>query len=431
MPSLVVIGAQWGDEGKGKIVDLLAGKADVIVRFNGGNNAGHTIILENGEKVVLHLVPSGIFHKNKICVIGNGVVINPIGLVEEINLVRSKGVRLDGKNFLISERAHLIMPYHLKLDEMKEKALGAAKIGTTGKGIGPAYVDKVAREGFIMADLCDPKFFKEKLNKVLSDKNSLIQKIYGGTPFKVDEIYDSYLEYFETFKDCISKTSIFLAKALKDSKKILFEGAQGSSLDIDHGTYPFVTSSNTVSAQAAIGSGIGPKHLGRVVGIFKAYVTRVGGGPFPTEITDSTGELLRKKGNEFGATTGRPRRCGWLDLVMLRQTIRLNGIDSLCMNKIDVLSGMPKVKICTAYKKGNETVKDSDFLTSELDSLEPAYKEFEGWEPFESGKIRKRKELPKNAQSFIDYIESETGVGIDVISIGPQRDQTLVGKEFF
>lgn len=431
MSSLVIVGAQWGDEGKGKIVDLLALKAEIIARFNGGNNAGHTIILKNGEKVILHLIPSGIFHKNKICVIGNGVVIDPKVLIEEISLVESKGFSIDKDSLLISEKAHLIMPYHILIDELRESALGANKIGTTGRGIGPAYEDKVAREGFLIGDLRDPKSFRERINTILPCKNSIIEKVYSAKSFNPDEIYDSYLKYFERFAKHVCKTSLFIDEACKKGKNILFEGAQGSSLDIDHGTYPFVTSSNTVSAQASIGTGIGLGSIHKVVGIFKAYATRVGSGPFPTELTPSICEILKKKGNEYGATTGRPRRCGWLDLVMLRHSIRINGIESLCINKIDVLSGLPKVKICNSYRFKGEIVKDSDFMTSELASCEPVYEDLDGWDQFIPEKIKKKKDLPKNAIHFLDMIETKLEVPIDIISLGPSRDQTLVIKECF
>jgi adenylosuccinate synthase len=431
MSSLVVVGAQWGDEGKGKIVDLLAQKAQVIVRFNGGNNAGHTIILPTGEKAILHLIPSGIFNPDKVCIIGNGVVIDPKCLVDEIDLVKSKGFKVDEKNLLISDKAHLIMPYHVKLDLLKEKSLGDGKIGTTGRGIGPAYYDKVAREGFVVGDLKNKEEFKRKLESVLAQKNAILEKLYGEKGLSVQEIYDSYTKYFEIFSKYVGKSSLAVNEACRKDKKVLFEGAQGTALDVDHGTYPYVTSSNVVAAQACIGSGIGPGLINKVTGVCKAYVTRVGGGPFPTELPGSEADNLRKKGNEFGATTGRPRRCGWLDLVMLRQAIRVNGLQGLCLNKLDVLGDEPKVKICNSYKLEGNILKNYDFLPLELSKSKPIYTEFDGWGKMDFTKIKKLKDLPKNAQKFLEFIESESGVPIDMVSLGPSRNETLIINEYF
>jgi len=431
MPSVVIVGSQWGDEGKGKIVDLLSLKAEVVVRFNGGNNAGHTIILENGEKVGLHLIPSGIFRSGTKCVLGNGVVIDPGVLVEEINKVRSKGHEASEKNLIISEKANVVMPYHVKLDELKEKALGGNKIGTTGRGIGPAYEDKVSRQGFHIGDMLNPAEFKEKLNFILPLKNVIFEKVYEAAPFEVEDVYSACMKKFEVFAQCVKPASLFVEQAIKADKNILFEGAQGALLDIDHGTYPFVTSSNTLAAQASLGTGISPRVLKSIVGIFKAYITRVGSGPFPTEMPPSSGDILRKKGNEYGTTTGRPRRCGWLDLVMLRHAVRINGLSGLCMNKLDVMSGIPRIKICTAYKYKGETLRDADLLTRELEKCEPVYEEVEGWEIFVPEKIKKKKDLPKNALAYIERVEKETEVPIDIISIGPARAETVIVKELF
>jgi len=431
MPSVVIVGSQWGDEGKGKIVDLLSGKADVVVRFNGGNNAGHTIILENGEKVGLHLIPSGIFQKNTKCVPGNGVVVDPGVLVEEIEKVRSKGQEASKNNLIISEKANVVMPYHVKLDELKEKALGGNKIGTTGRGIGPAYEDKISRQGFHVGDMLYPEDFKAKLNFILPLKNVIFEKVYDSDPFKVEDVYKACMKRFEVFAECVRPASLFVEQAIKADKNILFEGAQGALLDIDHGTYPFVTSSNTLAAQASLGTGISPRVLKNIVGIFKAYITRVGSGPFPTEMPPSSGDILRKKGNEFGTTTGRPRRCGWLDLVMLRHAARINGLSGLCMNKLDVMSGIPKIKICTAYKYKGEELRDADLLTRELEKCEPVYEEMDGWETFAPKNIKKKSDLPKNALTYIDRVEKETEVPVNIISIGPAREQTVVVKELF
>lgn len=430
MPSLVIVGAQWGDEGKGKIVDLLARKADIIARFQGGNNAGHTIILKEKEKMILHLIPSGIFHDDKICVIGNGVVVNPEVLCQEIELVRSKSFKVDD-NLMISEKAHLIMPYHLAIEQHREAARGENKIGTTQRGIGPAYQDKVAREGFIAGDLLDPAYFKGKLKEILPRKNLILENVFNAKSFDLDEIYSAYMKHAEIFSGFIKKTSLFIHEAIKENKKVLFEGAQGSALDNDHGTYPFVTSSNTVSAQACIGTGVGPGAIDKVVGIFKAYTTRVGSGPFPTELPPSTAETIRKKGGEFGATTGRPRRCGWLDLVLLRHAIRTSGIDALCMNKIDVLCGLPRVGVCNSYKLKGKIIKDADFMTRELSQWKPVFEEREGWEQIIPEKIKKKSDLPKNALRYIDYIEEQTGVPIEMVSMGPERDQTVTIGKFF
>ena len=429
MPNVIIVGAQWGDEGKGKIVDIFTGHADAVVRFQGGNNAGHTIVVK-GETTILHLIPSGILHPKVKCIIGNGVVVDPEVLLEEIGAVKKKGVFQNDSQLAVSDEAHLIMPYHKKLDQLRETRAGAGKIGTTGRGIGPCYEDKMARKGIRFCDFEEPKAFHEKLTAVLSRRNERFVKMFGTEPFDIEKIFDSYLEMVGRLKKYVTNTSLLVNNLIKKGKNILFEGAQGTSLDIDHGTYPFVTSSNTVAGGALSGAGVGPTAIGSVVGISKAYTTRVGSGPFPTELNDSTGERLREKGGEFGATTGRPRRCGWLDLVVLKHAVRVNGLTGLCLTKLDVLSGFDTVKFAVAYKYGGKTIGDLPANLEILNGCEPVYEEAKGWSE-KLGGIKKVKDLPKNVREYIKRIESYLEVPVILLSLGPQRGEDIITKNPF
>ncbi|MBI5048116.1 MAG: adenylosuccinate synthase [Deltaproteobacteria bacterium] len=427
--NIVVVGAQWGDEGKGKIVDILSEYADVIVRFHGGNNAGHTVVV-GGEKFILHLIPSGILHKGKKCIIGNGVVVDPEILLEEINTLRSKGQFQDDSNLLISEDAHLIMPYHKKLDAVRERIRGKLKIGTTGRGIGPAYEDKVARCGIRCGDLLREEVFREKLKFNLLEKNQLLKNLFHENGFEVHDMYNQYLSYTERIADYITNTSSYLNNAINKQKNILFEGAQGTLLDVDHGTYPFVTSSNTVAGEAATGSGIGPTKLDRIIGISKAYTTRVGEGPFPTELQGKEGERLREEGGEYGATTGRPRRCGWFDAVAVRYAARLNGLDGMVLTKLDVLDKLDKIMICTGYIYKNNIVKDFPADSNILNNCKPIYEIMGGWqEPTSS--VTKLDNLPKSALKYIKRLEELTGVSIIMVSVGAGRKEAIMMENPF
>ena len=397
--NIVVVGAQWGDEGKGKIVDILSEYADIIVRFQGGNNAGHTVIVGE-EKFILHLIPSGILHRGKKCIIGNGVVIDPEVLLEEIDALQAKGQFQDRSDLLISEDAHLIMPYHKKLDAARERIRGKNKIGTTGRGIGPAYEDKVARCGIRCGDLLREEVFREKLKTNLLEKNHLLQSIFHEDGFEMHNIYHQYMSYVEKIAGYITDTSLYIASAIKRGENILFEGAQGTLLDVDHGTYPFVTSSNTVAGEAATGSGIGPTKLDKVIGISKAYTTRVGEGPFPTELKNEEGQRLREQGGEYGATTGRPRRCGWFDAVAVRYAARINGLDGVVLTKLDVLDKLHKIMICTGYNYNNNILKDFPSDSDILNKCEPIYEIIDGWNEPTSG-IAKLDKLPANARKYI------------------------------
>jgi adenylosuccinate synthase len=427
--NVVIIGTQWGDEGKGKIVDILAEYADIVVRFQGGNNAGHTVMV--GEDVfILHLIPSGILHPGKICVIGNGVVIDPQVLLEEIDTLRENGQFPDDSALLISENAHLIMPYHKKLDQLEEKFKGPSKIGTTGRGVGPAYKDKVARCGIRCKDLLDESILREKIKKNLLEKNHILKNILHEDGFEVYEIYHKYIEYAEKIQRYITDTSIFLNQAIKNGKKILFEGAQGTLLDVDLGTYPYVTSSNTVAGEAATGSGIGPTRIESVIGITKAYTTRVGEGPFPTELKDEKGNALRLKGGEYGATTGRPRRCGWFDSVAARYSTRVNGLDGLVITKLDVLDKFDKIPICTAYKYKGSILEEFPSDSFILNECEPVYEIVDGWKS-NTKDIKEFKGLPKEAQGYIRRIEKLTGVKAVMISVGANRKEAIMIKNPF
>ena len=421
MSVTIIVGAQWGDEGKGKIVDMMSDEIDIVARYQGGANAGHTVCI--GDKnYVLHLIPSGIFHKQVKCVIGNGVVIDPVALMEEIEMVKSFGIKIDGRLF-ISHNAHLIMPYHKLLDTIREQ--GAQKIGTTGRGIGPSYIDKYMRTGVRVVDLLDRKVLREKLALNIQEKNQLLSKVYGSAEIDVDKIISEYQDFDKKIDPFVTDTAVYLNNALRKKKKVLAEGAQGALLDVDHGTYPFVTSSNPTSGGACTGLGIPPTYVKSIVGIVKAYSTRVGNGPFPTELNDGTGEKLRKIGHEFGATTGRPRRCGWLDMVSLKYSLMVNGITEIALTKLDVLDEFDEIKICTAYKKDGRVLKSFPTDVQTLNSVEPVYQSYKGWR----GKIsdaKRWKQLPRNCTKYIETIEKLSGVKVSIVSVGARRDQTIV-----
>jgi adenylosuccinate synthase len=430
MPNVAIIGTQWGDEGKGKVVDLYAQDADVIARFQGGNNAGHTIVIK-GEQSIFHLIPSGILHDNKICIIGNGVVVNPKVLLDEVNGLKKRGVLPPNTKLYVSEKAHVIMPYHWRLDIARESHGLGKKIGTTGRGIGPTYEDKIARVGIRMCDLLDEQVFREKLAKNVEEKNFYLTKLFQEEPLDSEVIYNEYSAYAERLRPYVADTSMIMSEEIKRGKKILFEGAQGSHLDIDHGTYPYVTSSNTVSGNAGCGTGVGPSVVGTVIGICKAYTTRVGEGPFPTELTDDIGDKLREVGHEYGATTGRKRRCGWLDMVIVRQSIRLSGITGIALTKLDVLTGIEKLKICVGYKteqgEFTESVPSNPLL---LAQCEPLYEELEGWKE-NITKAKKIEELPYNTRRYIGRLEELAGIKSVLISVGAGREETIILKNPF
>ncbi|MBM6859373.1 adenylosuccinate synthase [Clostridium saudiense] len=423
MSTFIVLGAQWGDEGKGKMTDYLAEEAEVVVRFQGGNNAGHTV--EVGDKQYkLHLIPSGILHDEKLNVIGNGVVVDPIALFSEIDYLEREGVKVTPEKLIVSDRAHVIMPYHKTLDKLKEKARGKNDIGTTGKGIGPCYTDKFERCGIRICDLINKKVFKEKLETNIKLKNDYITNILGGEPLNFDEIYNEYIDYAERLKPFVQDTSVRIYDDIKNNKTVLFEGAQGMLLDIDYGTYPFVTSSNTTAGGVASGVGIGPNMITNAVGIAKAYTTRVGKGPFPTELENEIGEWIREKGHEYGVTTGRSRRCGWLDIVILKTSVRVSGLTSLAVTKIDTLAGLDKVKMCVGYKFNDKVI---DYFPASLEDLakcEPIYEEFEGWDESVAD-ARSYDELHPNARKYLERIEELTDTRISIVSVGPRRDQTM------
>jgi len=427
MSAFIVLGAQWGDEGKGKMTDYLAESADVIVRFQGGNNAGHTVeVGENQYK--LHLIPSGVLYKNKLNVIGNGVVVDPKALFEEIDYLEGVGVEVTPENLIISDRAQLIMPYHKILDGIKEKARGKKDIGTTGKGIGPCYTDKAERSGIRVCDLMHKEVFEEKLKDNIEVKNDIITKVFGGDALDFESMYNEYLVYAERMRPFVRDISVEVYNNIKSGKKVLFEGAQGTLLDIDYGTYPYVTSSNTIAGGVCTGAGVGPTAITNAVGIAKAYTTRVGKGPFPTELFDATGDWIREKGHEYGVTTGRARRCGWLDLVILKTTARVSGLTSFVVTKVDTLAGMEKVMVCTGYKFDGKVI---DYVPASLEDLakcEPIYEEFEGWdESIENA--RSYDELPENAKKYLKRIEEFTDTRISIVSVGPKRNQTIKVSE--
>ncbi len=423
MPNVVIVGTQWGDEGKGKVVDLLTRNADIVVRFQGGPNAGHTVVIGDSQ-TILHQLPSGILHENKTCVIGNGVVLDLETLAGEIEEVKTKGYFQSTTELLISENAHIIMPYHKKIDLSREKLKGENRIGTTGRGIGPAYEDKVSRNGIRVVDIFDDSYFQEKLNANLKEKNYYLENYLHEEPVSPEAVRDIIFTYRETIREYVTDTGAALYRSLKQNKKILFEGAQGTLLDIDHGTYPFVTSSNTSSAQAAIGTGIGPRHLDAIVGIAKAYTTRVGAGPFPTEQQNDIGEYLRNKGGEYGATTGRPRRCGWFDLLTVNHAVRLNSLTHLIITKLDVLSGIETIKVCTGYRCRGRVLNEFPTNFPVLADCAPEFEELEGWSE-DLSCMTEYDQLPQAAKKYIAYIEEKTGVPVSMVSVGTRRDQII------
>ncbi|MGZ3605740.1 MAG: adenylosuccinate synthase [Thermodesulfobacteriota bacterium] len=426
MANVVIVGAQWGDEGKGKIVDLLTQYADLVVRFQGGNNAGHTIVLK-GEKFVVHLIPSGILYADKKCIIGNGVVLDPAVLIQEIDEIKKRGYFRDDSQLMISEETHLILPYHRRVDVAREKTF---KIGTTGRGIGPAYEDKVARCGIRVVDLIDEKVFREKLEANLIQKNIYLTQVLKEKGFEFSEIFDEYVQYKSRLERYVKNTSLILHEEIEEGKHILFEGAQGAMLDLDHGTYPYVTASNTLAGNACAGSGIGPTMINRVIGIAKAYTTRVGEGPFPTELQDEIGEKIRQKGGEYGATTGRPRRCGWFDAVVANHSIRLNGIREMVITKLDVLNDFDTIKICVGYRVDGKIYYHVPSNLEILTRAEPIYEELEGWKTDVRG-ARSFKDLPTKAKRYIRRIEKLIGTKIMMISVGSERDETIEVKNPF
>jgi adenylosuccinate synthase len=420
MSNTVIVGAQWGDEGKGKVIDIYAKKADIVVRYQGGNNAGHTVVIGK-DSFVLHLIPSGILHRGKICVIGNGVVVDPKALLEEIKTLESKGIKIGGR-LLISRDAHVIFPYHRKLDELREAK--KKKIGTTKKGIGPCYADKVARLGIRFADLLNEKVFKDRLNENLEEKNPVFSKIYNVEGYSFDKLYKEYSGYAARIKKYICDTTVFLNEAISKRKRVLFEGAQGTLLDVDHGTYPFVTSSNSTSGGASTGTGVGPNKMNKVIGVVKAYTTRVGEGPFPTEFSDDLMERIRTKGREFGATTGRPRRCGWFDSIVVKHSVMVNGIDEIVVTKLDVLDDLDRLKVCTAYRYAGGVYKDFPSDIEVLSNCEPLYEELPGWKRDTTG-ITSYSRLPKNAKDYLKRIQKLLSTRIVLVSVGSDRKQTF------
>jgi adenylosuccinate synthase len=426
MANVVIVGAQWGDEGKGKIVDLLTQYADLVVRFQGGNNAGHTIVLK-GEKFVVHLIPSGILYRNKKCIIGNGVVLDPAVLIEEIDGIKKRGYFKNDSQLMISEETHLILPYHRRIDMAREKTF---KIGTTGRGIGPAYEDKVARCGIRVVDLMDERTFREKLEANLTQKNVYLTQVLREKGFEFSEIFDEYLQYRNRLEKYVKNTSLILFEEIGKGKSVLFEGAQGALLDLDHGTYPYVTASNTLAGNACAGSGIGPTMINSVIGVTKAYTTRVGEGPFPTELQDELGEKIRERGGEYGATTGRPRRCGWLDAVVVNHSIRVNGIREMVITKLDVLNDFDAIKICVGYRVDGKVFYHVPSNLEILKRSEPVYEELSGWETELKG-AKNFKNLPPNARRYIRRIEELIHTKITIISIGPERNETISIKNPF
>jgi adenylosuccinate synthase len=429
LPNVVVVGTQWGDEGKGKIVDLLTEEAALVVRYQGGNNAGHTLVV-GGEKFIFHLIPSGILHPGTVCLIGNGVVLDPEVLLMEVDRLQARGITVGPENLRISERTQVIMPYHKRLDLARERAKGAAKIGTTGRGIGPCYEDKVARRGIRVADLLDPEVLKAKLHDVLPEKNFYLEKFLQDAPFSQEEILAPYLEMGQRLKPLVTNVSVLLAEAVGQGRNILFEGAQGTHLDIDHGTYPYVTSSNPVAGGACTGAGVGPSQLHHILGIVKAYTTRVGSGPFPTECLDEVGDHLVECGAEFGSTTGRRRRCGWLDAVVLRDSARLNGLTGLAITKLDVLTSINPVKICVGYEVNGVRRESVPATIQELEKCRPIFEELPGWADDIRG-VRRYQDLPAATQSYLKQVEELVGVPIQIISVGPDREETIMVQNPF
>lgn len=420
--SMVIVGAQWGDEGKGKVIDYLSSEADCVSRFQGGDNAGHTVVY--GANVFkLHHVPSGILNPGTLCLLGNGMVINPLVLVRELDDLEKRGI--DTSSLRISNKAHLIMAYHQALDEAGEKMLGENKIGTTGRGIGPAYADKALRRGIRAVELTDFNRFKDHLTDILPLQNRILKEVYSSDAYRLEELLELYRPALERLGPLVTDTDLLLYNQFAEGKKVLFEGAQGALLDIDHGTYPFVTSSSTVSAAASSGTGIGPGYVNRVLGVLKAYTTRVGSGPFPSEDKEEAGDQLRQRGNEFGTTTGRPRRCGWFDAVIAKYASRINGLTGLAVTKLDVLSGMEIVNLAVAYRCRGEVTDNFPVSIDDLDHCEPVYESFPGWDE-DISMARSLEDLPEAARNFVNAIEDTVGVGVDLVSVGPDRSQTII-----
>ena len=429
MSNIVVVGTQWGDEGKGKVVDLLTSRADLVVRFQGGNNAGHTLVV-NGKQTICHLIPSGILHEHTKCLIGNGLVVDPEVLLEEIDTLIKKGISISHENLSLSEKAHLIMPYHTAIDLAREAAKGKDKIGTTGRGIGPCYEDKAGRTGIRAIDLLEKDTLEEKIKQNLKEKNFYLTKFFGAEPLEFQPIFDHYLSMEKLLRPYITDVSLEIDQAIKAGKKVLFEGAQGTHLDIDHGTYPFVTSSNPISGAVCAGAGVGPDKLHHIIGIVKAYTTRVGSGPFPTELLDETGDHLQERGAEFGATTGRRRRCGWLDLLMIRDSARLNGLTSLSITKLDVLTGLEKLKICESYEFQGKRIDSRPASLKRLAQCIPIYEELSGWHD-DISHARQVDQLPPETRDYLKRIEEVAEVPLSIISVGPMRDQTIMLRDPF
>lgn len=426
MGNLVVVGSQWGDEGKGKITDYFTDKCDIVVRSSGGNNAGHTVIA-NGVTYKLHVIPSGVI-QNKPSIIGSGMVVDPTWLVKEMNTLKDQGVKFD--KLIIDKRAQVIMPYHRVLDELIEKSLGKNDIGTTKRGIGPAYTDKIKRSGIRICDLIDKNIFSEKLKINLETVNKEITEVYKAEPLKFEDIFDEYNKCADIIRKYVDDATVIIYDYIKKGKKVLFEGAQATLLDIDFGTYPYVTSSHPTAAGACIGSGIGPAYIDDVCGIVKAYTTRVGKGPFPTELFDDDGDYLREKGHEYGTTTGRPRRCGWLDAVILKFAVRVNSLTSIVLTKLDTLTGMDKIKLCVGYKYKGKIIEDFPAELNVLGECEPVYEEFEGWKE-DISKARNFDELPQKAKKYVNRIEELCEVPIGIVSVGPDREDTIVRRQYF
>jgi adenylosuccinate synthase len=422
MPGTILVGAQWGDEGKGKATDLLADRMDVNVRYQGGNNAGHTVMV-GGRTFKLHLVPSGVLYPHVVPVIGNGVVIDPGVLLAELAALEAQGIST--AKLLVSADAHLIMPWHKERDKLTERYLGGNRIGTTGRGIGPAYGDKAARLGIRVQDLLDPKILWQKVEMVLKERNPLLAKVYNRLPIDPDAVVEEYATYAEALRPRIIDTSLYLWKALRDGKQVLFEGAQGAMLDVDHGTYPFVTSSSPVAGGALAGTGVGPREIERVIGIAKAYTTRVGAGPFPTELVDGAGDVLRREGVEYGTTTERPRRCGWLDTVVLRHAARINGLTELFVTKLDVLSAFDQLPVAVAYRVDGEVTDEWPLTQTQVHHAEPVYEQFEGWREDVTG-VTRYADLPRAARAYVEAVEKLSGVPVTAVFVGPAREQTLL-----
>jgi adenylosuccinate synthase len=429
MANVIIVGTQWGDEGKGKLVDLLTEFAHVIVRFQGGSNAGHTVVVGD-RKFIFHQLPSGILRDNKLCIIGSGVVLDPATLLEEIDEVKQKGFLANDDALLISEEAQIVFPYHKRIDVARERKKGTHKIGTTGRGIGPAYEDKISRMGIRLIDLTDKAVFRSKLERNLEEKNFFLSNHLQDEAFSFQEIFDQYRSFGERLSRYMANTSLAVNHEIEQGKDVLFEGAQGTLLDVDHGTYPYVTSSNTVAASACVSAGVGAKKIDRIIGVTKAYTTRVGEGPFPTELNDATGERLRASGGEFGATTGRPRRCGWFDAVVVKHAARLNGLTDVALTKLDVLGGLDKIKICTAYTYQGKTITEFPASLPVQMGCEPVYEEVNGWDE-DISLVKDMGDLPPNAQRYVRLIEQLVGVEICMISLGDERSQTMMFKNPF